>query len=58
MSEANLFSWPGPDLRPDRSGAIESVVYGLLPDAFFNFVRDRFVKAVRDKRLRVIQRTQ
>lgn len=58
LAEANLFAWPGPDLRPAINGDPSSVVYGLLPRNFFRVVRDEFVRGVRSRRLRVVQRTQ
>jgi hypothetical protein len=57
LSEANLFSWPGPDLRPAINGDLSTVVYGLLPDRLFHQIRDRFVSAVRDKRARIVRRS-
>ncbi len=57
LSEANLFSWPGPDLRPAINGDLSTVVYGLLPNRLFHLVRDRFVSAVRDKRARIVRRS-
>ena len=57
ISEANLFSWPGPDLRPSINGDLTTIVYGLLPDSLFHKVRDRFVAALRERRARMVQRT-
>jgi hypothetical protein len=54
VTEANRFAWPGPDLRPARSGDMESVAYGLLPEDLFNRVRDM----VLEKRARVVPRTE
>ncbi len=31
IGEANRFTWPGPDLRPVKSGGATSVVYGEPP---------------------------
>ncbi len=44
VTEANRFYWPGPDLRPTRSGDANSVLYGILPYAFFEKVRLAFLK--------------
>ncbi len=43
LSEANVFSWPGPDLRP----VAEAGSYGFLPPGFFRIVRDRFLALAR-----------
>ncbi len=43
ISEANRFSWPGPDLRPVPGRDPASVVYGSLPQKFFQLVRDAFL---------------
>jgi len=57
MSEANRFVWPGPDLRPLRNEAIESVVYGTLPYAFAEKIRLKFIEHIKTRRLRVVPRT-
>jgi hypothetical protein len=56
-SEANLFTWPGPDLRPAINGDLTTIAHGLLPDSLFCKIRDRFVAALRERRARLIQRT-
>lgn len=43
LTEANRFVWPGPDLRPAKTGDPGSVAYGQLPRAFFLELRARFV---------------
>ncbi|MGB3897560.1 MAG: type II toxin-antitoxin system PemK/MazF family toxin [Mesorhizobium sp.] len=58
ISEANLFRWPGPDLRPTVNGDLSTVVYGLLPYTFFREIRDRFVKALRERTSRVVPRSE
>jgi len=45
VSEANVFGWPGPDIRPAVSGRFETVAYGLLPAKLFREVRTRFLRA-------------
>jgi hypothetical protein len=45
VSEANVFGWPGPDIRPAVSGRFETVAYGLLPANLFREVRERFLRA-------------
>jgi hypothetical protein len=58
LSEANRFTWPGPDLRMARSGDPASVVYGLLPRALFKEISTKFGDAVEAGLSRVVARTQ
>jgi hypothetical protein len=57
LTEANRFAWPGPDLRP-VGGNLDSVVYGLLPQAFFNQMKERFVAILRAGQAKAISRTE
>jgi hypothetical protein len=41
--EANRFTWPGPDLRPMRSGDRSTMVYGELPGSLFSAVREKWL---------------
>lgn len=43
ITEANRFTWPGPDLRPLRSGETANVVYGELPGDLFRAVREKWL---------------
>lgn len=58
LTEANRFIWPGPDLRPSRRGDSASVAIGALPYAFFERVRLGFLKALRDRRVSTVKRTE
>ena len=58
VSEANVFAWPGPDLRPIPGKGIESVAYGFLPPRFFRLVRDRFLAVSAAGRADVTQRSE
>jgi hypothetical protein len=58
VSEANDFIWPGPDLRPRRTGDATSVAYGFLPRKLFRAVRDRLVERYRAYRLATVPRTE
>eukprot|EP01037_Dinobryon_pediforme_P018683 gene18683-18982_t len=42
VEESNRFTWPGPDLRPMKSGDASTVVYGELPADLFR--KSRFVR--------------
>lgn len=54
ITEANRFTWPGPDLRPMNSGA---VVYGELPADLFRKVREKWL-ALSASRRSVVPRTE
>ncbi len=58
VSEANVFAWPGPDLRAARGKGPERAVYGFLPPAFFRVVRDGFLAAHRAEKSRLVKRTE
>ena len=57
LTEANVFAWPGPDLRPVRGRGAESIAYGMLPPKLLAMVRDRFLEVARRRRAGVIKRT-
>lgn len=57
VSEANVFTWPGPDLRFLRGKGPESAAYGFLPPALFKVVRDRFLERARRRRAPLVSRT-
>ncbi|MDE3015336.1 MAG: hypothetical protein KGI29_00225 [Pseudomonadota bacterium] len=46
LTEANRFTWPGPDLRMAAGGDAETIVYGRLPKRFFYRVRGAFIAAL------------
>jgi hypothetical protein len=58
VDEANVFAWPGPDLRFLPGKGHESSVYGFLPPGFFRVVRDRFLAADRTKKAALVIRTE
>jgi hypothetical protein len=58
VSEANVFNWPGPDLRLLPGEGPASAVYGFLPPGFFRVVRDRFLAADREKKAVLVPRTE
>lgn len=53
-NEANVFEWPGPDLRFLPSQGPESAAYGMLPPGLLSVVRDRFLAL----RKGVVKRTE
>jgi len=58
VSEANVFLWPGPDLRFLPGRGPESATYGLLPPDVFRVVRDRFLAGLRARRTATVRRTE
>jgi hypothetical protein len=57
LSEANRFLWPGPDLRPDRSGDPQSVALGLLPASLYDLVRTKWLAAFDRRATAQVHRT-
>ena len=58
VSEANVFAWPGPDLRFLPEKGPESSVYGFLPPRLFRVIRDRFLAADRGRKAALVARTE
>jgi hypothetical protein len=58
VDEANVFAWPGPDLRMLPGQGAESSAYGFLPPGFFRVVRDRFLAADSRKKAALVKRTE
>jgi len=44
ITEANEFTWPGPDLRPMAGRGESTIAYGVLPPRFFAAVRDKYLQ--------------
>lgn len=57
LTEANIFAWPGPDLRFVEGGGPASIAYGTLPPNLTAMIRDRFVKLLQARRAGVVKRT-
>ena len=58
VSEANVFAWPGPDLRLLPEGGPGSAAYGFLPPRLFRIVRDRFLARARQRDVGLVNRTE
>ncbi len=58
VDEANVFHWPGPDLRLLPGKGPESAFYGFLPPGFFKVIRERFLAADRAKKSALVARTE
>lgn len=54
LTEANHFVWPGFDLRSLSPGGVS---YGELPANFFRRVRSAFARAVRERRIQLVPRS-
>ena len=57
LTEANRFTWPGPDLRPTRRGDAVSVLHGELPGNLLLKIRDGFV-ALQRKQKTIVPRSE
>lgn len=58
LSEANRFTWPGPDLRTAKLGDAGSVVYGPLPYRFFETIRIKFIAALKARHTTMVGRSE
>jgi hypothetical protein len=57
LTEANRFTWPGPDLRI-LNGDSGSVAYGLLPRALFNEVITKFLSLLKKRNPDLVRRSE
>lgn len=57
VTECNVDTWPNPDIVPIPGGR-PVYAYGLLPQRFFERIRDAFVAAARSKHLRIVPRDE
>ena len=58
LTEANIFAWPGPDLRFIEGKGPESIAYGMLPPKLMAVVRERFIKLLQARRAGTVKRTE
>ena len=58
LTEANIFAWPGPDLRFVAGQGPESIAYGMLPPGLIQIVKDRFVEILKARRAGLVRRTE
>ena len=58
VSEANDFTWPGPDLRLLTAQGPASAAYGLLPPGVFRVVRERFLACARVQSASLVRRSE
>lgn len=57
LNEANVFVWPGPDLRLVQGQSPSGPAYGILPPGFFRVLRERFLTLANARRIRTVKRT-
>lgn len=57
-TEANMFTWPGPDLRPRDPDKPDSAIYGILPADLLVRVRQQFRQHILARQIRIIPRTE
>ena len=57
LTEANRFTWPGPDLHMAHRDNPASVVCGELPAKLFIQIRDRFIAAITAANAELVKRT-
>ena len=55
--EYNVFTWPGPDIRPIRRGDDISPRYGAIPGKLFERVRSLMLREAREGALKETRRT-
>jgi hypothetical protein len=58
LTEANRFTWPGPDVCMAIRGDPASVLYGGLPGKLLLQIRDSFIAAIKAGKAALAHRTQ
>jgi hypothetical protein len=58
ISEANIFAWPGPDLRPLPGQGLESISYGVFAPAFFRLLREAYLRLDDEREVSLVPRTE
>jgi len=58
LTEANRFTWPGPDIRSIPDAPDGKVAYGLLPAALYDLVRVRWLEAYDRGQAGQVRRTE
>ncbi|TCP30356.1 hypothetical protein [Sphingomonas sp. BK235] len=58
LSELNRTPWPNQDTRVVPGSKPETIVYGQLPEALYNKVRDRWLELVDQRLVKVVTRTE
>ncbi len=58
ISEANVFAWPGPDLRPAHDDDLATVVIGFLPPLFFQAIQQQVLRLQASGGITPVPRTE
>ena len=58
LNEANVFTWPEPDLRFVPGKRPPNPAYGFLPPKLFRVVRDRFIERARRRQAGLVRRSE
>jgi len=58
LSEGNIFTWPGPDIRFEPGRGAESAALGFLPAALFDIVRSRFLSLHARNKAQFVKRSE
>ena len=56
-TEANAFTWPGPDIRPIPGRKPANVVYGRIPDDLLRAAAKSFLANRKRQKTRMVRRT-
>jgi hypothetical protein len=57
VSEANIFKWPGPDIRMIPGADPPTAIFGRIPPALLQRVARALLSSRKRQRLRLVQRT-
>ncbi|HXC56549.1 MAG TPA: hypothetical protein VNU97_14720 [Rhizomicrobium sp.] len=58
LTEANVFTWPGPDIRNIPGTEPPTPIYGRIPSGLFKTIVQSALEIRRRKRLRLVTRTE
>ncbi len=58
LSESNVFTWPGPDLRALPEQDSSAVAYGMLPKEFFRHIQTKFLELAEAGESSMVHRTE
>lgn len=58
ISEINMFTWPGPDLRSIPGSDPPKFDYGFLPPKLFDAIRNKIARRIRASLVHAVRRTE
>ena len=56
ISEVNIFTWPGPDLRPVSGRQPKTIAYGILPERLTSQLINQARENLQRRQTRVVER--